>query len=134
VQPAAGLQAGGKNLNLSVAPLKRQSGSTCCRAPASYMEHKKVNAKLPLSTALLLLEQLTLVTRVYAVRIRIGSIEVGCTNCRSVKAIKKALSDCCAELFDNVVQIEVEIKYNYNVEQTLQAFRRQKFGYIVAVQ
>ncbi len=100
------------------------------------MEHKKVNAKLPLNTVLLLLEQLVSITHVYVAKIRIGHIEMGCMNCRlrSVKAIKKALSDCCPELFDDEAQIEVEIKYNYNVEQTLQAFHNPKLGYIVAVQ
>jgi len=103
------------------------------------MEHKKVSAKLPLSTALLLLEQLVLTTCVYVVKIQIGRIETGCTNCklRSIKAIKKALSDCCPELFnsfDNEAQIEVELEYNKDVELTLQAFRRSKFGYVAAVQ
>jgi hypothetical protein len=103
------------------------------------MEHKKVSAKLPLSTALLLIEQLILITRVYVAKIRIDHIETGCMSCklRSVKAIKKALSDCCPELFnnfDNEAQIEVELEYNKDVELTLEAFRHSKFGYVAAVQ
>lgn len=100
------------------------------------MEHKKVKAKLPLNTALLLLEQLVLTTYVYVAKIRIGHIETGCANCRllSVKAIKKALSDCCPKSFDSEAQIEAELEYNDNVEQTLQSFHHKTFGYIVAVQ
>ncbi len=99
------------------------------------MEHKKVNAKLPLATALLLLEQLTMITHIYSAKIKIGHIETGCTNCRqrNIKTIKKALSDCCPELFDNEAQIEVEIKCNDDVLLTLQAFHSPKLGHIIAV-
>jgi len=99
------------------------------------MEHKKVYAKLPLNAALLLLEQLVLTTRIHDAKIRVGHIEMGANCRRGVKAIKKALSDCCPELFDSFdSEVEVELEYNNDVELTLQAFRRPKFGYIVAVQ
>jgi len=100
------------------------------------MEHKKVYAKLPLNTALLLLEQLVLTTRIHDAKIRTGHIELKANSRRGIKAIKKALSDCCPELFDSFdsVRVEVELEYNNDVELTLQAFRRPKFGYIVAVQ
>jgi ferredoxin-like protein FixX len=101
------------------------------------MEHKKkVKVNAPLVSALLLLEQVVLITRVYTAKLEIGHTEVGCTNCKlsSVKAIKKALSNCCPERFYEEVQVEVEVEYNNNVELTLQAFHSPKLGYIVAVQ
>ncbi len=100
------------------------------------MEHKKkVVVKLPLSSALLLLEQLVLTTHVYSARVKAHCI-VGCNDCRmrSIKTIKKALSSCCPELFDNEVQVELEIEYNDHVEMILQAFRSPRLGHIVEVQ
>jgi len=98
------------------------------------MEHKKkVNAKMLLINALLLLEQLVLVTRVYSAKIKAGHTETGCTNCRlrNVKTIKKALSVCCAErLYDEEAQIELEVEYSYDVELVLQAFQ-PRFGCVV---
>jgi len=67
------------------------------------MEYKKkINAKLPLITALLLLEQLALTTRIYSAKIKIDITEAGYNNCklRSIKAIKKALSDCAEKFYD----------------------------------
>jgi len=106
-------------------------------ARLSYMEHKKkVKVNAPLLSALLLLEQLVLITRVYSAKVKIGHTEVGCVDCklRSVKAIKKALSNCCSERFYEEVRVEVEVEYNDNVELTLQAFHSPKLGYVVAVQ
>jgi len=96
------------------------------------MEHRKrISAKMPLIGALLMLEQLTLTTRVYLAKILVNHAETGCTNCklRSIKTIKKALSDCCPDFYEEVTQVEIEIEYNDDVEQLLQAFHR----YVVAV-
>ncbi len=101
------------------------------------MEHKKrAGVKLPLSSALLLLEQLVLTTHVYSARVRTHRVEIGCNSCgmRSVKTIKKALSRCCPEQFDNEVQVELEIEYNDHVEMILRAFRSPRLGHIVEVQ
>jgi len=73
-----------------------------------------------------------LTTRIHDAKIRTGHIELKVNSRRGIKAIKKALSDCCPELFDS--EVEVELEYNSDVELTLQAFRNPKFGYIVAVQ
>ncbi len=101
------------------------------------MEYKKkINAKLPLTTALLLLEQLVLTTHIYSAKMKIGCIETGCIDCRlrAVKAIKKAVSDCCPELFDNEAHVEMEIEYDDRAEAVLQAFHQPKFGRIVTTQ
>jgi len=103
-------------------------------AQSSYMEHKKrVEVNVPLTSALLLLEQLVLITCVYSAKIRVGHTEVGCTNCklRSVKTIKKTLSNCCHERFHEEVRVEVEVEYNDIVELALQAFHSPKLGHVV---
>jgi hypothetical protein len=101
------------------------------------MEHK-VNAKLPLSTALTLLEQLLTTTYVYVAKIQLNHVETECTSCRlcSIRAIKKAFSDCCPEElfnYDNRAEVTVELEYNDEVESILQAFRLPKLEYIVEV-
>jgi hypothetical protein len=98
------------------------------------MEHKKkISAKLPLISALLLLEQLMLTTYVHYAKIRMGYTEIGCNSCRlrNIKTIKKVLSDCCVELFYDDVQVEAEIEYNDIVKLVLQAFHSPRLGYVV---
>ena len=91
------------------------------------MEHRKrINTQMHLISALLMLEQLTLITYVYSAKILVNHTETGCTNCklRSIKTIKKALSDCCPDFYEEVAQVEIEMEYNDDVEQLLQAFHR----------
>jgi predicted transcriptional regulator len=100
------------------------------------MGKKMIGARMPLISALLMLEQLTLTTRVYSAKILVNHIEAGCSDCklRSIKAITKALADCCPERFyEEATRIETEIEYNDDVEQLLQAFHHPKFGYVVTV-
>lgn len=97
---------------------------------------QKISARLPLNTALLLLEQLAVATYVYSAKIKIHHIEAGCNNCkiRGVRKIKKALSDCCPELFDEEAAVEVVVAGGEAVKEILQAFHNPKLGYVVAVQ
>lgn len=92
--------------------------------------------RLPLNTALLFLEQLSFTTHIYSAKIKVRHIVAGCNNCkkRGIKKIKKALSNCCPELFDKEATVEVVVAGGEAVKEILQAFHSPKLGYAVAIQ
>lgn len=101
-----------------------------------YME-RKVVAKLPLRTALFLLEQLVLTSRVVSAKIIVKHLEAGCSDCnrRKVRIIAKGLATCCPELFDEPSVVDAVVVFDSSdaVETVLKSFDAPRLGYAVSV-
>jgi len=94
----------------------------------------KIVAKMPLSTILLFLEQLASLVGGFEAKIYVQRREIGCRcNMRTVKTIKKTLSNCCPYLFDEQATVEAVVASNDNIDEVLQAFNAKSLGYVVTV-